>query len=315
MSETAPETTPEPRPAAAATLDRLRRRAVTIAVATAVLLITIKTGAYLVSGSVAVLASLLDSVMDAAASLVNFLAVRQALTPPDREHRFGHGKAEALAGLAQAAFITGSAGLLLLEAVTRFLDPAPIRHGEIAVVVMLVSLGITLLLVSYQLRVAKKTGSVAIAADAMHYLSDILGNIGVIAGIIMAAYLGMHWADPVIGVLVGLVILHSAWKVGLQSLNQLMDHELDADTRDRIIATAMQVRGVRGVHDLRTRASGPDSFIQMHIDMDANLKLSEAHAIAEAVMQAVEAAIPRSEVLVHEDPVQVVAPPQPARLP
>lgn len=283
--------------------EQLRRRAVNIAVATAVLLILIKTGAYLLSGSVAVLASLVDSVMDAAASLVNLLAVRQALVPPDREHRFGHGKAEALAGLAQAAFITGSAGLLMLEALSRFLDPVPLRHGEVAVIVMLVSLGLTLLLVTYQLRVARQTGSVAISADAVHYMSDILGNVAVIAGIVCTAYLGVSWADPLLGMLVGCLILHSAWKVGLQSLNQLMDHELDTETRHHIIATAMRVPGVRGVHDLRTRASGPDNFIQMHVDMDADLKLSEAHAIAEAVMQAVEAEIPRSQVLVHEDPV------------
>ncbi len=283
--------------------DRLRRRAVNAAVAVALLLIALKTGAYLLSGSVAVLASLVDSVMDAAASLINLLAVRHALVPPDREHRFGHGKAEALAGLAQAAFITGSAGLLMLEALSRFLDPVPLRHGEIAVIVMLVSLGLTLLLVTYQLRVARQTGSVAISADAMHYLSDILGNVAVIAGIVCTAYLGVSWADPLLGVLVGCLILRSAWQVGLQSLNQLMDHELDTETRDRIIATAMRIPGVRGVHDLRTRASGPDNFIQMHVDMDADLKLSEAHAIAEAVMQAVEAEIPRSQVLVHEDPV------------
>ncbi len=283
--------------------DRLRRRAVNAAVAVALLLIALKTGAYLLSGSVAVLASLVDSVMDAAASLINLLAVRHALVPPDREHRFGHGKAEALAGLAQAAFITGSAGLLMLEALSRFLDPVPLRHGEIAVIVMLVSLGLTLLLVTYQLRVARQTGSVAISADAMHYLSDILGNVAVIAGIVCTAYLGVSWADPLLGVLVGCLILHSARQVGLQSLNQLMDHELDTEMRDRIIATAMRIPGVRGVHDLRPRAAGPDHFIQMHGDLVADLKLSEAHAIAEAVMQAVEAEIPRSQVLVHEDPV------------
>ncbi len=279
----------------------------------ALVLITMKTGAYLVSGSVAVLASLIDSVMDAAASMVNFVAVRHALAPPDQEHRFGHGKAEALAGLAQAAFITGSAGLLMLEAVMRLLDPQPVRQGEIALLVMVISLVLTVALVGYQKRVVRQTGSLAVSADALHYVGDILTNLGIIVGILLATLLDLYWADPAIGMLAGLYILYSAWQVGMQSLQQLMDHELDNRTRDRIIATAMQVPGVRGVHDLRTRASGPDNFIQMHVDMDAEIPLSEAHSIAESVMEAVAEEVPRAEVLVHEDPVNLEAPPQKAR--
>ncbi len=280
-----------------------QRRAARASVCVAGVLVVLKLLAYYATGSVAILSSLVDSALDAAASILNMLAIGHALEPPDEDHRFGHGKAEALAGLGQAAFITASGGFLLVEAGSRLVRPSPIDQGLVGIAVMVASIILTLGLVRYQRRIARQTGSLAVAADSVHYLSDLLANVGVIAALILAVQFGLWWADPLFAAAAGLYILISAWRIGKVAWDQLMDREASAELRAQIEQVATGIAGVEGVHDLRTRLAGARCFIQMHIEMDGTLPLVQAHAIAEQVEAAVRKAVPRAEVLIHEDPV------------
>lgn len=269
----------------------------------AMFLILTKIGAWLLTDSVAMLSSLVDSSLDLVASLVTLYAVRQAMVPADTDHRFGHGKAEPLAAMAQAGFIAGSALLLTVEAVRRLIDPMPIQHTEIGLSVMGASIVATLCLVLFQRYVVSRTGSVAISADSAHYKADLLANLGVITALILGGFFQIPWVDPILGLTIAGYIAYSAWDVGRESLNMLMDHELPEADRERIKRIALSYPDVLGVHDLRTRRSGPDTFIQMHLDLNGQLTLNRAHTTADAVEKEVMMAFPEAEVLVHQDPV------------
>lgn len=282
------------------------RLATTASVAVAALLITVKLAAWLLTDSVSVLSSLLDSVLDSLASLANFFAVRHALTPADREHRFGHGKAESLSGLAQAAFIGGSAMLLFLEAGRRFFAPQPLEYGLVGIAVMLFAICTTVGLVMFQRHVVARTQSLAIRADALHYASDILLNGSVIASVVLTMWLGWSWIDPLFGIGLGLFILHSAYRIAVESLHALMDRELPDEDRATIRTIATRHPEVRDLHDLRSRRSGITTFIQFHLVMDAALTLKRAHEIADQVERDILAAFPNADVMIHEDPEGVV---------
>jgi ferrous-iron efflux pump FieF len=244
----------------------------------------------------------MDSVLDVGASLVNMYAVAHALVPADQEHRFGHGKAEALAGLAQTAFISGSALFLLAEAAQRLIDPRPIMRDEIGIAVMVLSLVLTIAVVLFQRYVVKRTNSVAIAADSVHYRGDILANVGIIAALIMAGRYGWIYADAIIAMVVAGYILFGAWGIIQGALDQLMDRELPEDQRDRIRDIALAQDQVVDVHDIRTRSSGTHSFIQLHMELDGELTLLKSHAIADEVEAEICRAFPGAEVLIHQDP-------------
>ena len=288
---------------------RLMRRATYAAVTVAGTLIVIKFGAWLVTDSVAMLATLVDSLLDAAASVVNLLAVRHALMPADREHRFGHGKAEPLAGLGQSAFIAGSAVFLLIQAGHRLFLPRAIESSTVGIVVMVVSIGLTLGLVLYQHMVVRRTASVAISADALHYKGDILVNVSVIAALLLSVNLGWVWADPAFGGAIAAYIIYNAWSIVRQSLDQLMDKEFADDDRVRIREIALTHPEVAAMHDLRTRSSGRDAFIQLHIEMDGDITLIRAHEIADEVEAGIRAAFPTAEVIIHQDPEGLEEPP------
>ncbi len=278
------------------------RRATNLAVAAAALMIAAKLGAWLVTDSVSLLSSLADSVMDVLASLINLFAVRHALQPADREHRFGHGKAEPLAGLGQALFITASAIFLIVEAVGRIMEPEPIARAPVGIGVMVFAIVVTTALVAYQRRVVRLTGSTAIRADALHYASDILMNVGVIAALALATTLGWGLADPIIAMAIAGVIIHAALRVAWSSIQQLMDHELPEKDRERIRRIVLEHPEVLDCHDLRTRRSGLDSFIQVHVEMDRSLTLLRAHEISDDVEARIREAFPHAEVLIHADP-------------
>lgn len=282
----------------------LMRRATVASVAVAFTLIGIKFIAYILTGSVALLSSLIDSVLDSLASIVNFIAVRHSLSPADKEHRFGHGKAEPLAGLAQAAFIMGSSLFLIFEAINRFVNPHAILHGDMGIVVMLISLVATIVLVIYQRHVVKQTGSLAIQADSIHYFSDIALNLGVILALFLSTYWNWSLADPLIAMGIAIYIVFSAWRIVKQSLDQLMDRELSDEDRDQIKTIVNEHTGVVSLHELRTRASGKDIFIQTHLDMDARMSLIEAHRVSEEVEEKLQAAFPNADILIHQDPVE-----------
>jgi ferrous-iron efflux pump FieF len=287
---------------------RLMRRAAFASLGVSVLLVGLKTFAVFASGSVAVLASFADSALDLFTSTLNLFAIRSALTPADAEHRFGHGKAEPLAGLAQGAFIAASATFLLVQSVNRLIAPQPIEHGLASAAVMAFSTVCAIGLVMYQRYVVARTGSLAIGADKIHYLGDIATNAGVIVAIALAWGLGWQAADPVIAILVAVVLTGSAWGVFRQSYDQLMDRELPDADRERIVAIIRAHDEVRAVHDLRTRAAGVHAFIQFHIELDPQMSLMRAHEVSDEVEHQLCAAFPHAEVIIHQDPLGVETP-------
>lgn len=288
--------------ATAATGPRLMRLATAASMAVAIALIGCKAIAWLISDSVSVLSSLADSSLDLVASLITFFSVRHALTPADREHRFGHGKAEALAGLVQAGFIAASSIGLAGAAINRLLHPSVLHAEMLAVGVMLGSIALTLALVLFQRYVVRRTGSMAIGADSAHYKTDLITNTGVIVALLLSTRFNLGWADGAIAGLISLYILNSAREIGLQSYHVLMDRELDDVERKRIVAIARAHPDVRNVHDLRTRSSGLTSFIQMHLELDGDMTLDKAHIISDSVEADIRAAYPQAEVIIHQDP-------------
>src|SRR5437870_10738119 len=282
--------------------NRLRRLATYASVAVAALLIAVKFVAWLETGSVALLSSLVDSLLDIAASLVNLIAVRHAMTPADREHRFGHGKAEPLAVLGQSAFITGSAMLLLAEAARRLIWPLPVEDAPAGIAVMIFSIAVTIGLVLFQRHVVRRTGSIAITADELHYRSDVVLNVSVIAALVLGSALQLPILDPLFGAAIGVWIVYSAVRLARLSLIQLMDRELPDDEREKIRAVAQSHPEVTAVHDLRTRVAGPTAFIQLHIEMNGTLSLLRAHEISDEVEAKLRTAYPNTEVIIHQDP-------------
>ena len=287
---------------------RLRERATNAALAVAAVLIAAKFAAWLATGSVALLSSLVDSLVDACASLLNFIAVRHAATPADREHRFGHGKAEPLAALGQSAFLIGSAMLLMAEAVRRLIQPTPVTNPGTGIAVMAFSVVVTLGLVTYQRHVVRQTGSLAIGADELHYRSDLVLNGSVILTLLLGQALRLPLLDPVFGGAIGLWIIYGAVRIARLSLTQLMDRELPDEERGRIRAIAETRPEVTAVHDLKTRVAGPTAFIQLHIEMDGGLSLLEAHRISDAVEADLRRAFPHAEIIIHEDPAGIEEP-------
>jgi ferrous-iron efflux pump FieF len=288
---------------------RLMQRAAIASVCVSLFLVGIKTFAYFASNSVALLASLADSALDLFTSTLNLIAIRHALTPADAEHRFGHGKAEPLAGLAQGAFITASALFLVIQAGSRILDPQPVEHSVAALSVMFVSILLAICLILYERRVVAKTGSLAVAADQTHYLGDLATNIGVVLAIALTVYMDWPLADPLIALAVAGVMVWSAWGVGIQSFNQLMDHELPEEDRERIRHIVKGHGAVRNLHELKTRAAGLSIFIQVHIEMDPAMTLADAHAVSDEVESDLMAAFPGAEVIIHQDPEGLEQPP------
>ncbi len=284
------------------TAGRLMRRATYAAVAVASTLIVVKVVAFAVTGSVALMSSLIDSALDTAASIINLIAVRHALQPADAEHRFGHGKAEPLAGLGQATFIAGSSIFLLIEAVDRMVTPQEVTRGWVGIAVMAFAIVATFGLVAYQKSVVRRTNSVAINADSLHYTGDVLINGSVIVSIVLASYVGIPYADPLFAIGIAGYLLWNARSIFLSSLDLLMDREFPEAEREKILAIARAHPFVRGAHDLRTRSSGQQQFIQLHVEMDRTLTLAKAHAIGDQVEAAIRAEYPGADIIIHHDP-------------
>jgi ferrous-iron efflux pump FieF len=278
-------------------------------VTVAVSLIAVKSGAWYYTNSVSILTSLIDSLLDSGASIINLVAVRHALTPADREHRFGHGKAESIAALGQAAIIAGSAAFLLLQGGNRLMHPEPLAHTQTGVLVMVISLVVTVGLLSFQRHVVKRTKSVAISADSLHYLSDLFTTAAVIVALLLSDYLGWKYADPVFALAIAIYILYSAWRIAASAFDQIMDREFPDQERDRIRDVVMEHPEVLDMHDLRTRSSGTHSFIQLHLELDGKMTLERAHQIADEVQMGLEKAFPEAEVLIHQDPEGLEEPP------
>lgn len=273
------------------------------AVGVASILIAAKFFAWMRTDSLSLQASLIDSLLDMAASVINLLVVRQALKPADEEHRFGHGKAEALGGLGQSAFIAGSAVWLIIDVIHRLIHPHPLQDGKIGSLIMIMASILTLFLVLYQRYVVKQTRSLAISADSLHYLGDLYANIGVLVSLNVSVFLGWERVDSLVGAGIAVYILYSSWQIGQRSLDVLMDRELPDEARQKITEIALSHPHVWGVHDLRTRSAGLQDFIQMHLDMDEKLPLLKAHDVAHEVELTLQKAFPHAEVIIHQDPI------------
>ena len=273
--------------------------------ATAAILILAKLIAWLLTGSSSLLASLTDSLMDISASLINLFALRYSLTPADHDHSFGHGKAESLASLAQAAFITGSALVLVMNGISRLINPEPLKNLDIGLWVTVGSLALTLVLVAFQSLVVQKTQSQAIRADRLHYQSDVLFNIGVLLALGCSWY-GWLWADGLFAILLGLFILKGALEIGYEAVQTLLDRQLPEGERAQIVELVKSVPGVHGIHDLRTRQAGPLRFIQLHLELDDTLPLMRAHDLADQAEALILEQYPGADVIIHMDPISMV---------
>lgn len=296
----------------AAPFDARQIRLLTLAgfasVGVALTLIALKVWAWRATGSVAMLSSLADSLLDLLASLITLFAVRVSIVPADREHRFGHGKSEGIAGIVQAVIVSGSAAYVGVQAVERLIAPSAVASPATGYFVMACSMVLTVALVAFQRHVVKRTGSLAIAADAVHYRADILTTLAVLAAIYLSSQWGLHGFDPLLALVVVGLILWSVTEIVREALKMLLDRELPDDDRRRIEEIAHAHPEVRGVHDLRTRSSGPTQFIQFHVELDPGMALSRVHAVCDAVDRDVRDAYPGADVLIHADPYGLAEP-------
>ncbi|MBS0186294.1 MAG: cation diffusion facilitator family transporter [Proteobacteria bacterium] len=275
----------------------------------ALILIGLKLFAYMLSDSLSILSTLIDSMLDGIASLINFYAVRRALKPASTFYRFGHGKAEAIAALGQSMFITGSSFFLLFSATHRFYDVTPIEDTRIAIGIMAFSVFLTLILVSFQRFVIHKTRSLAISADSLHYVSDILINCSVIIALFLQSWFQMSLIDPIFAIFIAFYILYCSFRMVKEALVVLMDRELSEENRKKIIKTVLSHPHVLGLHDLRTRSSGSHTFIQLHLELNDSMPLIESHTIADEVENKLLKEFPTADVLIHQDPQSTVMPP------
>lgn len=284
------------------TASRLQKSAARASIAVATTLICAKAYAYYMTGSVSLLSSLIDSILDSFSSLVMMIGVHQALQPADRQHRFGHGKFEALASIIQVVFIIGSIVFLVYESLRHMAYSSHVHHIPVGIGVMVFAIALTLGLVGFQRYVIRKTGSLAISADSLHYQGDLLINLAVILALLLSRATGWPYFDPLFALAIAAVLLHGAYKIGRQAINILTDKELPESDRREILRIALDQENVHAIHDLRTRSSGTHLFIEFHMEIDGHMSLKEAHDLTETVEMRLYRAFPRSQVLIHPEP-------------
>lgn len=289
-------------------------RAAVASVATALLLGALKGYAAYRTGSVAMLASLADSLLDLVASLVTLAGVRIAAQPADADHRFGHGKAEALAALFQVALISVSATFIAVRAAARFMSGDVAAQAEAGIAVSLIAIAATLALTAYQRRAVDASGSIAIATDRLHYQSDLALNAGVIAALVLEQYFALRGADPLFGIAIALWLGWGAWRAAARAMDQLMDREWAEEKRRAFVEVAAAEPRLQSLHDLRTRTSGAQDFAQFHIHLPGGMSVAQAHDVTDELERRLEIAFPGTEILIHVDPVgQVDQPGEPLR--
>jgi len=280
----------------------LTRRAATASVLMALFLVSLKSWASWETGSVAMLGSLADTGLDFLASLVTLFGVRFAAVPADADHRFGHGKAEALAALVQGTLISVSAVAIGWRAIDRLGSGEPTRGLELGIGVSLVAMALTIGLIGYQRFVIRRTGSVAIHADHVHYQADLLLNLSVIAALVLDQMFDFRLADPLFGIGIGVWLLWNAWRSASYAVDQLMDKEWPEAKRERFLAAAAAFPELAGLHDFRTRTSGAHDFVQFHVWLPPHWTIAEAHDRMDRAEEALQAQFPGTEILIHLDP-------------
>jgi len=274
-----------------------------VTLAIAVLLLAVKLAGWLITGSMALLASAVDGLVDTGASVVTLLGVHYAQRPPDRDHRFGHGKGEAVAAFTQASFVAGAACILAFQSVGRLLVPVRLEALEVGVWLVAVSLATACGLIAMQTWVVNRTGSTAIAADRVHYQTDAAVNVAVLLALAVTKWTGWTRADPVFALAISAYMLWNAYVIANVAFGQLLDRELPADERRRIKETVRACAGVRDIHDLRTRFSGDRTFVEYHLEVDPRLSVDAGHAIGDATETAVQNLLPGTvEATAHIEP-------------
>ncbi len=285
------------------THDHLSRQATMASIVVALILIVTKTWVYWATGSVSLLGSLLDSLLDGVTSFMNFIALRYALQPADDDHRYGHGKLESIAALAQSAFMVGSAVVLVLNSFDAMLDKRQVVNSQWGVWVSLFAIVLTFALVSFQKYVVKKTQSLIVEADSLHYQGDLLMNAAVMITMIMVGF-GVYWLDSVMAIGIGAFLCFNAWKVGARAVEELMDQQLP-EVEKKIEELVLHAQGSEGCHDVRCRTSGPNLFVQFHLELDENLALWSAHEIGDRIEKSITTEYCNADVIIHLDPIKV----------
>ena len=280
----------------------LMKMAVAMSTTVALILISTKTWAYWSSGSLSLLGSLMDSVLDGMTSLINLFAVRYAVVPADQDHKYGHGKVESLAALGQSAFMIGSAVVLILNSFSSLFDHRAVVNTQIGIYVSVLAIVLTLALVAFQQYVIRQTRSIVVEADALHYKGDLLMNVSVIAALALTS-VGWAWSDQVFAIGIAIFLIVSAWKVGNRAWEDLMDQQLP-EVEEQVIAFVEQLEGAHGCHDVRCRQSGPNQFVQLHLELDGKMSLAQAHGIGDRLERQIREAFPRADVIVHHDPIE-----------
>ena len=281
---------------------KLNRSAAYASISVAALLVGLKGWAALTSGSTAMLGSLADTVLDLVASLATLLGVWVAAQPADDNHRFGHGKAEALAAMFQVVLISISALTLAGRAIGQwFAGVRPDAAGE-GIAVSAVAIVATLALLVWQRRVIARTGSLAISTDHLHYKSDLLLNLAVIAALALDSYAGIGGADALFGFAIALWLGWGAWRASQQAIEQLMDHEWPDERKARFLEVVARHPEMKGLHDLRTRTSGNHDFVQFHMAVDPDMTVRQVHVVMDEVEAKLLAEFPGIEILIHPDP-------------
>jgi len=283
-------------------IERYKKLAVTASVLCSCVLFAVKLFASLATGSLAILSSLIDSLSDIVASLISFIAVKISLKPASCSYRYGYFKAEHLSALAQAAFLAGSGLFVMYNGVDRFIHPTLLKQTQVGIFVMVVSLILTLFLIVFQKHVSKHTNSMAIKADSAHYVSDILTNLSIILSLIVVEVFHITWFDTLTAFAIAFYLLFYAFQIALESIDALMDKELSEEVRQNVLSMIQSITQIKGVHDLRTRDLGSIYYFELHIELNGNLSLLEAHQITELAEEKIKQAYPKAQVLIHQDP-------------
>ncbi len=285
--------------------NKLMRLASVLSVATALFLAALKAITFFVTGSVAILSGLFDSVQDMMTSVVNLIAVREATSPADKQHRFGHGKAQALGGLFQGLIITGASLILLKESVLRFFNPQPVNEVNFGLIITGIAILLTLALVQFQNYVIKKTNSLSIRADRAHYAGDIMMNVGIGVSILVSYFAKWYFVDALFGIFVAIYLIYTVFGVFKESLNMLMDAEISPEVRKQIKRLTCSVEGVYDCFDLKTRLSGNEMFAQFSVSLDDDLTLTQAHDKIDVIEETIHRQFPEMHLIVHPEPLSL----------
>ena len=283
-------------------IHRYKKIATCLSLCLAFFLTMFKMFAALSTGSLAILSSFIDSLSDIFASGISFVAVKFSLKPPSCTHRYGYFKAESISALIQSAFIAGSGLFVLYSGFERFLHPSTIEHTFFGLMVMSVSLFLTILLIWFQKYVARHTNSLAIEADSAHYVTDVASNLSVIVSLWLVAFFDLPIIDTFTALGVSLYLLNYAYQIAKKSISSLMDRELPDDIKKQVISLIENTKGIKGFHDLRTRDLGGIYFFEIHLEMDKNLSLFDAHNLSEQVEEKIIKKFPNAQIIVHQDP-------------